>query len=659
MTRLGIYVVEDEIGHGGMGVVLRARAPDGSLVAIKILRGLRGDALPRFERERRLIGSFTARDGFVPLLDSGTSPRGPYIVMPLLTGGTLRARLDAGPLAVDEAVRLGRSLARALGRAHERGIVHRDVKPENVLFTQEGEPLVADLGLAKHFDRDAPGASRSVALTDHGTMRGTASYMAPEQAADAASAGPRADVFSLGVVLYECLAGRHPFRGANLIETLGAITTGHHEALASARPDTPAWLVDAIEKALALDPASRFSDCLAFERALGARKASGPKRRSWALRAGVAVVGALALVGVAWTSRVRPRAAATVVPSRVSPVASSGAAAPSGRRDARGEALRSVERAALLWRAGDRDGAIAGLSAAIELDPTFAAAWDSRGSLRLEMRDWKGAIADSTRAIELDGTVAAFWVNRAGSRLNMGDAEGALADSARAIELDPKLAHAWANLGGARAGLQDWTGALVACDRAIELDPSVEYAWTSRGTAKWGRGDWDGAIADCTRAIELGATSVAPWSTRGAAKLEKRDLVGAIADCTRAIELDPTRAFGWRTRSIARARQGDLAGAIDDGTRAIELDPSRPLNWTNRGASRQQRGDLDGAIADYTEALERDPGSTLARFNRGWAKSQKGDRDGAIADFERYLELAPDDPHTARPELERLRGAVR
>ncbi|MBI3726071.1 serine/threonine protein kinase, partial [bacterium] len=152
--RIGAYEVVSELGRGGMGVVYRARSQDGREVAIKVLSGSRPESLARFERERRLVALFGEREGFVPLLDHGSSPGGPFIVMPLVPGGTLADRLRRGPLGIDETIALGRALAEAVARAHERGIVHRDLKPENILFTRDGplgKPLVADLGLAKHW----------------------------------------------------------------------------------------------------------------------------------------------------------------------------------------------------------------------------------------------------------------------------------------------------------------------------------------------------------------------------------------------------------------------------------------------------------------------------------------------------------------------------
>src|SRR5205807_2520389 len=196
VMNLGPYEVLGELGRGGMGVVLRARGANGE-VAIKLLPARWAVDRARFERERRLLAALGEADGFVPLLDAGESPHGAWFVMPLIGGGTLRERLGRGPLTVMETVELGRILATAVGAAHARGIVHRDLKPENVLFTKDGRALVSDLGLAKHYDLDAPGSGRSVSLSKTGETRGTVGYMAPEQLDDAKNAGPQADVFAL------------------------------------------------------------------------------------------------------------------------------------------------------------------------------------------------------------------------------------------------------------------------------------------------------------------------------------------------------------------------------------------------------------------------------------------------------------------------------
>ncbi|MBI3726358.1 SUMF1/EgtB/PvdO family nonheme iron enzyme [bacterium] len=298
--KLGPYEALEEVGRGGMGVVLRGRSPEGRDVAIKVLHRRGNDALVRFERERRLLASLGDEGGFVPLLDFGDTARGPYIVMPFLTGGTLRDRLTAEPLSssgdvgprlsVEETIELGRSLASALGRAHARGIVHRDLKPENILFDGKGAPAIADLGLAKHFREDVPGASMSVSLSRAGEFRGTVGYTPPEQIDDAKSATAAADVFSLGAILYECLAGLPAFAAGSALELMVKVHSGELKPLRSLRPDTPPWLARTIERALSRDPRARFSDGSAFAEALATRPPEKPRRT-------VAIV-AVALAGI-------------------------------------------------------------------------------------------------------------------------------------------------------------------------------------------------------------------------------------------------------------------------------------------------------------------------------------------------------------------------
>ncbi|MBI3723620.1 serine/threonine protein kinase, partial [bacterium] len=269
------YTLTAEIGRGGMGAVYRARSREGREVAIKLVVSADKDALARFERERRLIASLGEAEGFVPLLDAGTSGAQPFLAMPFLGGGPLKDLLGKGPLPVEEARALGEKLARAVGRAHARGIVHRDLKPANVLFAREGEPataLIADLGLAKHFRDDVPGASRSRSLTGAGVSAGSLGYMAPEQIDDARRADPRSDVFSLGVVLYECLSGERPYGGSSLTDYVKKLEATKPPSVAKLRPGIPRTLARAVERAIHPRPEERFEDASELARALRAAR---------------------------------------------------------------------------------------------------------------------------------------------------------------------------------------------------------------------------------------------------------------------------------------------------------------------------------------------------------------------------------------------------
>jgi tetratricopeptide (TPR) repeat protein len=567
-VRIGAYDVLGELGRGGMGTVYRARGPDGHDVAVKLLARKDAQATSRFARERRLLASFGEAEGFVPLLDSGSHDAGAFLVMPFVPGGTLRARLARGALDVDDVVELGRALAAALGNAHSKGIVHRDVKPENVLFTADGKPLLADLGLAKHFDPDASGASQSVSLSRDGALIGTAGYMAPEQMGNAKTVGPAADVFSLGAVLYECLTGDPAFGGDSGIDVLAKVQRGRFEPLRPRRPETPAWLVATIERALARDPGSRFPDGLAL---LAALRGPAGRRGGRAL----AVLGA-ALVVLAGGAgfALLPRAGTSEVPGHTEkrPTRET----PPPRHD----------------------------------DP--AAAFLASARAKVEARDYPGVIADLSRAIELDPKLASAWSDRSAARYRTRELEAALADATHAIELDPRLEVAWAARAAIRYDKSDYPGAKEDATHAIELSPNLEAAWLARGKACDALEDQESAIADLTRAIELRGDDAEAWAYRGHARGAKGDNPGALVDASRAVELDPRYAYAWAVRGGARFATGDRAGALADEGRAIELDPSLNLSWLIRAAIHEEANDVPEAIKDFERFLELSPRDVLA-----------------------------------------------
>jgi WD40 repeat protein len=435
--RIGAYDVEGEVGRGGMGVVLRGRAADGKTVAIKVLLRPGSDAaVARFERERRLLAGLGEAEGFVPLLDAGTSPRGPYFVMPYLPGGTLRARLEKGPLGIDETVALGVALAAALGRAHERAIVHRDLKPENILFTEpdgRGRALVADLGLAKHFAR--PEGAASVSLSKTGESKGTAGYVAPEQINDAKAVGPPADVFALGAILYECLAGREAFGGDGVHARLANLAAGRFEPLRKVRGDVPHWLAGVVERALAAGPEGRFPDGGALARALASRGA-GERSRVVPALAGAAFVvaaGAAAFVFLGDRSRagapgpVDPSAApAPLVPSSdPAPVANVGGPRKVKLRAARTLAASRWNREAQVqpWKRG-------GTGTFLGDGRVVTGAWD--GVLRI----WDPRTLEPASAVPLPYQEMGLLALRERGRLLIGEDAGAGAHPATIQELD-------------------------------------------------------------------------------------------------------------------------------------------------------------------------------------------------------------------------------
>jgi len=211
------YTLLEEIGRGGMGIVYRAtRRADGQLVAIKMI--LKGDFATlsdqqRFDAEAQAIAKLD-HPSIVPIYEIGEFQGRSFFCMKLIEGVPLSERLMRGPLESHEAAKLLSQISRAIGHAHQQGVLHRDLKPSNILLDNEGRAYVADFGLAKH-------AESQKTLTKTGAILGTPSYMAPEQAAGArGQLNFTSDVYSLGAILYHTLCGRPPFLGASPVETV-------------------------------------------------------------------------------------------------------------------------------------------------------------------------------------------------------------------------------------------------------------------------------------------------------------------------------------------------------------------------------------------------------------------------------------------------------
>ena len=325
-TTVGPYRVEALVGAGGMGEVYRAH--DARLnrdVALKCLpeEFVRdADRLRRFEQEARAAAALN-HPNILSVHDIGTHQDVPYFVCELLTGETLRARLARGPLSIREVADYGAQLARGLAAAHDRGIVHRDVKPENLFITSDGRLKILDFGIAKASgpaaaSDDVPTAT-SVRITEPGLIVGTAPYMSPEQVRGVPT-DSRSDIFAVGAVLFETLTGRPAFEGTSANETMSAVLTRDPFAHAatqglSGEPWPPA-LVHVIKHCLEKDPRERFQsardiafglEVLSDSSLVGARTARPEPRRlrSWMIAAAAAFVFAAITMAV-WFKSSQP-----------------------------------------------------------------------------------------------------------------------------------------------------------------------------------------------------------------------------------------------------------------------------------------------------------------------------------------------------------------
>jgi Tol biopolymer transport system component len=325
-TRLGPYEIQSPLGAGGMGEVYRAR--DTRLdrtVAIKILPShlsSNPEALQRFDREARAVSSLN-HPNVCQLYDVGLQDGTSYLVMEYLEGETLADRLSKGPLPLDQVLKCGIEICEGLEKAHRSGVVHRDLKPGNIMLTKSGAKLM-DFGLAKPVTPAGPassGLTLTVATPQHpltmaGMVVGTFQYMAPEQL-EGREADARSDIFALGAVLYEMVTGKRAFEGKTASSTIAAILASEPPPISTLQPLSPMALEGTVKSCLAKDPDERLQTAHDVKLQLKWIQESGsssrlavalpPARKTWG-RTGWVVAGLLllALVGTgAWWLRSR------------------------------------------------------------------------------------------------------------------------------------------------------------------------------------------------------------------------------------------------------------------------------------------------------------------------------------------------------------------
>ncbi len=298
----GRYTIERPLGEGGMATVYLAEdLKHHRRVAIKVLKPELAAVVgpERFLREIE-ISAGLRHPHVLPLYDSGEAAGFLYYVMPYVQGEPLRDRLNREKqLPLDDALRITREVADALSYAHSRGVIHRDVKPENILL-ESGHAVVADFGIAR-----AVSAAGGTRLTATGMAVGTPTYMSPEQAAGDSELDGRSDLYALGCVLYEMLAGQPPFTAPTVESLIHQHLTAEPPSVTSIRPAVPAAIAGVLQRALAKNPADRFNRAAQFIEVLTAAGGTTPSgvptsaRRS-PLRVALIIGGLLIVIAVAW-----------------------------------------------------------------------------------------------------------------------------------------------------------------------------------------------------------------------------------------------------------------------------------------------------------------------------------------------------------------------
>jgi len=668
------YTVERELGRGGMATVyLAEEKKHGRKVAIKVLRPEITAALgtERFLREIGIAAQLS-HPHIVPLIDSGDAGGLLYYVQPHVPGGSLRERLtQTRQLSLKDALRIAQEIGAGLDYAHRQGFVHRDVKPENILFA-DGHAVLADFGVARACCPDDDAERRRESVTEVGFAVGTPEYMSPEQASGAQDLGPASDVYSLACVLYEMLAGDPPFTDARAQAVMAKHVTEAPRPVRGFRPEVPMSVELAIAQALEKDPARRTASAAQFIAALAAQAFGGPPRspatRSIAvlpfvnaspdveneyLSDGITdeLIDALAKIsGLRVSSRTsvfalkgKPLDVRAVGALLGTSVVLEGTVRKAGDRLRITAQLTSTEDGRLLWSQRYDRQLVDVLAIQDEIATTIV------NTLRATM------FADVSAHVPRRYTenIQAYGLYLKGRyEWNKRTQEGvaaAIRYFERAIVEDPGYAPAYAGLSDSYSLDVDYRSIPVHesyqrakeyARKALSLDESVPTAHASLAWAvfiyDW---HWEEAEREFRRAIELNPRYASAHQWFAFLLAARGQLDAALLEAHTALELDPAsvsirRAVGWvyyYARRYDRARE--------HLSRAIEMNPMAVESYRMLGSAMALQGDVADAERVLREALALEGAAAYSQATLGWLLARSGRRDEAEATL-RKLEAA-------------------
>ncbi len=665
------YTVLRELGRGGMATVYLADdLRHGRQVAIKVLKAELGVLLgpDRFAREIRMAASLN-HPHILPLYDSGRMPGTGagggllYYVMPYVRGGSLRERLARErQLPIDEAVGLVRQVALALDHAHAHGLVHRDVKPENILL-HEGEAMVTDFGIALAAVTEA-----GERLTETGLLIGTPDYMSPEQATGERTLDARSDVYSLGCVLYELLAGEPPHAGTSARSTIARRLTEQAPRVRRIRPTVPAAIDEAIAQALAVDPAERIATAAAFADALAGRGAvaraprlpsvavlpfhnlsADPENEFFAdgitedVIAQLSKIRSLRVIGRGSVMKFKARDQSLREIGATLDVATllQGSVRRSGSRVRIVSQLIDADSDRHLW-AETYDRELTDIFA-IQSDVALQIATALEAELTQEERTQiRREPTDDLEAYQLylQGQHCIHRWTQEGVDQGLKHLEKAIARDPGYALAYAAMAKAYLDIGlgvvGALSPNEAFERAKAATARALELDPGLAEGHAVLGHLKYVCDyDWAGGEAEIKRAIEFNPNSGEAYDIYGLLLSAQERYDEALAAQRRAYELDP---FGHRMDIVTTfLRAGRYDEALLAVTRVLAVEPYLPLAHATLGWVHLLSGRLDEGIAALEKAVSISPESTLFLAQLGQAYARVG-RSGEAREILRRLE---------------------
>ena len=679
------YQIETVLGEGGMGVVYRARDRElNRTVALKVIRPeltSHPEILERFKREILLASQVTHKN-VVRIHDLGEAGDLRFLSMSYIEGESLKDLLDReGPLPPDRGVPLLRGIATALQAAHDAGVVHRDLKPHNVLVDKDGQPYVGDFGISRSMTSDGT-------MTETGAILGTVDYMSPEQACGDVP-DHRSDIYALGVMMFEMFTGSLPFRASNPLSVM--VKRVHEDAPSPTRvrPGMPPWLSAIILRALMRDPKLRYQSVTELLRDVDRQRASRAKRRLLGKRAAAAAVGVV-IAGLLILGAQRFLATRVSAPP---PVKSSLALLPfrnetgDARLDWVPAGLTSVLRSGLLQARALRlagDDRVSEILDVLKPSPgeeARPATAQRLGRLAGVDHVLAGSVVRFGDRLRLQASLIPIGEGRAGEpRAIVVDGEpgrgadggqeallGMIDRLTREVREALGVARAWGeeerlasqlssksvealSLYGEGLSLRQSGRANEAAERleaAVKKDPDFAVAWALLAETEDERGRAEPARAAAAQAVAH-LSGASPWEAARIRAVQARltgDLAGAAVSFQSIVDAAPNDPQSLLDLANVQEEAGDLAGARRSLERTVTLDPRNPgaqfalgRVLTRSGQSSDAAQAMNRALLLYSE-LGSDAGRAQSINGIGVVALDLGQHEEAETQFRQALEI--------------------
>ena len=661
--QLGNYRVLEEIGRGGMGVIYRARhAPSRRIVALKRVLNYHSDSretLTRFQREATAAASLD-HPNILPIYDVGATDDGlPFFSMKFASGGSLLESKEGFRESPRRAVQLVATVARAVDHAHSQGILHRDLKPGNILLDARGEPMVSDFGLAKWLDTSSE-------LTCTLTVFGTPGYIAPEQAENpAADLTPATDIYSLGAILFELLSGGPPFLGEHAVAVIRQAAENDAPKLRSVAPKASRDLETICARCLQRDPNLRYQSASALAedldrwlegRPIKARPASPPERLwRWSRRnpklAG-SVVACLILGAVGLTEKIASARLSSIL-QRAEIAQRSVAVTPFEDLDEisttsnPAQSVASAFTFALTQAKGIQVNPITSKTAD-DVDPWRREDWKKIG----EAGNARMVLSGSVRQREGKQRVAIHLIETAtgsvvGTWLQDGESYSEIA-KALTTRISDVVTDSKVSDSGAIVGRYDWKR-----DAIGETNNSLARSYCDRGKEfllRYNLADLDRAIESFRKAVEIDPNYALAYAMLGSGCQARAQtdpahdwLAQADAATAIALRMAPMLPEAHRARGGTLRRHGRLRDALNSYLTAYELDPATSRSAAMLGDTYEQLGRPDLALR-WFEKVTRRQTQPLFADNLGNAWTSLGDYDEAEKAYRAAIIFKPDLP---------------